>query len=510
MLRNHHRMIKSVEQIDPKPMRCITVESEHGLFLAGESMIPTHNTMAGSNWVLAKALSVPKTWVGVCAPTFGDVKNVCFEGPSGIIAQAQRGDIVDYNKNGLKVTLKNDSVIQGYSAEKPDSIRGSNLSACWFDELAMIRYQSFYEAGLQPALRIGDNPQLMITTTPKRTKLIRRILNDCENKPARYHLTQAVTEENPYYADIRIRDLRERYAGTFLEKQELEGILVDEVDGALFSMETLRDNYIGEDELPELRQIIVAVDPSNTSEKDSDETGIIVAAEGVNHHGYLLADCSVRGTPRQCMQRAIAAFYHYDADAVIGERNNVGDYMRETVMTLDPNIPFMPVWAQRGKSMRAQPVSILSEQGRIHFVGNPGDFTELENQLCAMSVDDDRSTVHDDRADAFVWAFRWLKGMSEGSYKEAYGFFDCPKCSTQMNQKDKECRECGYENPESGPPRPRQDTRWAGVYMNICHKCGTSYPTHVRKCPKCNLNPESYLKAALAGQKTDWKSYWGK
>lgn len=476
------------------------------LYMAGRG---TGKTQSGANWTLWKALAEPKIWVGVCAPTFADVKNVCLEGTSGIVSLAEPGDIIDYNRNGLRVTLKNGSIIQGYTAEKPDSIRGSNLAACWFDEMAMIRHASFYSAGLRPALRVGDNPQLMITTTPKRTKLIREFERRCESDP-HWHLTRASSEENPWIATSMIENYRRDYAGTYLEKQELEGIIPEEVDGALFHMDLLRESYVDHDELPELRTIVVAIDPSTTSEKDSDETGIIVAAEGVNHHGYVLADYSTRGSPKHCMEAAVTAFHYYDADYIVGERNNVGDYMRETLNTIDPNIPFRPVWAQRGKAQRAQPVSILAEQGKIHFAGNPGDFLELENQLCAMSVDDDRGSVHDDRADAFVWAFRELKGMSVGSYREAYGFTECTNCGEMMHEKDKGCTSCGTPNITEKVSHRRQETRWGGVYLNLCKTCGYGYPVHERRCPKCNLNPESYLRLAMSGQKTDWKSYRGR
>jgi hypothetical protein len=137
----------------------------------------TGKTKAGSNWVLEMALSKPELYVGICAPTHDDIRSVCIEGDSGILAEARRNsiDIPDkaYNKNRQEIELPNGSKIRGFSAEKPESIRGENLAYCWFDELAMIRYVQFYHEGLQPALRKGDNPRLLITTTPKRVKLIR-------------------------------------------------------------------------------------------------------------------------------------------------------------------------------------------------------------------------------------------------------------------------------------------------------------------------------------------------
>ena len=193
----------------------------------------------GSNWSLEMGLSRPEIHVGVCAPTYEGVRAICFEGESGIIAEARRNgiEITDYNKNRLEITLPNGSKIRGFSAEKPDSIRGENLSYCWFDELAVIRYMAFYHEGLMPALRKGENPRMVITTTPKRIRLLRDLLADGENEAETgVHVTRGHSRENPHFARRQREALERKYANTYLLKQELEGELVGEVDGCLFPL----------------------------------------------------------------------------------------------------------------------------------------------------------------------------------------------------------------------------------------------------------------------------------
>ena len=361
-------------------------------------------TLTGANWALTKGLSEPGIWVAVCAPTFADVKNTCFEGPSGIKSAAQPGEIIDHNKNDLRITLRNGSIIQGFSAEKPESIRGSNLAYCWFDELGIIRYPEFYEAGLLPALRVSKG-QLMITTTPRNTKLLRDIIKEAEKNPEEVHFTRATSSENWKAAGVTkmIQKVTSKFGeGTFLERQELQGEFIAEIPGALFQFEWFDEYRIEDGITPEFRRIVVAVDPAATSSIKSDETGIVVAAEGEDHHLYVLQDCSLQGTPDKVMEALISAYYRWNCSLVIGEKNMVGDYFKEMLYGKDPYIPFKTIHAMNSKKIRAQPISPLAEQGRLHMVGPRGQFEELERQLCALTSYDDRVKAHDDRADACV------------------------------------------------------------------------------------------------------------
>lgn len=460
-------------------------------------------TLTGANWALSRGLSEPGIWVAVCAPTFADVKNTCFEGPSGIKNAAQPGEIIDHNKNDLRITLRNGSIIQGYSAEKAESIRGANLGYCWFDELGIIRYPEFYEAGLLPALRTSKG-QLMITTTPRNTKLLREIIKEAERDPSRFHFTRATSSENWKAEGVgkMIAKVTSKFGeGTFLERQELQGEFIAEIPGALFQMEWFDEYRVEEHEVPDFRRVVVAVDPASSSNIKSDETGIAVCAEGEDHHLYTLQDCSMQGTPDKVMDALVDAYYRWDASLVVGEKNGVGDYFKGMLYQKDPYIPLKLIQAMNSKKIRAQPVSPLAEQGRIHMVGDRGQFEELERQLCALTSYDDRVKAHDDRADAWVYAMRELCGFGAVNYKEIYGFSACKGCGEDVHVYiDKRCKSCGtpvaVEAKEPDNTRRKSAIRWSAAYYRNCPQ-GHEYPMKLKTCPECAPDPNVYMAQVM-------------
>ena len=489
----------------------------------------TGKTKAGSNWVLEMALSKPNLYVGVCAPTHDDIRSVCIEGDSGILAEARRNgiDIPDkaYNKNRQTIDLANGSRISGFSAEKPEGIRGENLAYVWFDELAMIRYFSFYHEGLQPALRKGENPRLMITTTPKRVRLIRDLIEKSKwefadaagGEGTGVHLTEAISAENIHFSRKKRLQLEKDYAGNpVMLAQELRGEMLGEADGCLFPVEKFSETRVfpDKDDLPQWRRLVVAIDPATTSKDSSDETGICVAAEGDDGDFYILEDCSGKFAPDQQMKVVAEAFYRHSADCVVGEVNMTGDYMRALLNTVDPNIPLRTVHGMRGKVARAQGPSSLFMQGRIHMVGD--NFRQLEDQLAAMTEGDDRSRMKDDRADSFVWALLHLAGANQGDWGAVYGFTDCTGCGARVNfDKDESCHNCGKPvvppAPKHAGGRPSREP-WSAAYLNTCPKCEKKYSPKERSCPHCSITPETYLSRALAAQQGGggWHSYTGK
>ena len=478
----------------------------------------TGKTKAGSNWVLEMALSKPEIHVGVCAPTYEDVRAVCIEGESGILAEARRNniEIVDYNKNRQELELPNGSRIRGFSAEKPDSIRGQNLAYCWFDELAMIRYFTFYHEGLMPALRKGENPRMVITTTPKRVRLIRELLEEAKNEAETgVHLTEAISAENPHFSRRAREALESKYAGTYMLRQELQGELVGEADGCLFPLEMFNEHRVFPDkqDLPQWRRVVVGYDPATTSSDSSDESGIVVMAEGADGDYYCLEDCSGRFSPEQAMQVLANAFYRHDADCVLAEVNVAGDFIRFAVNTVDPNIPVRTVSGMRAKAARAQGPSSLFFQGRIHMVGD--NFATLEEQLSAMVAEDPRDKMHDDRADAFVWCMIHLAGGSQGDWGQVYGFNDCPVCGARVNfDKDTKCHNCGADvkppAPKHAGGRPAKEP-WSVAYLRECPN-GHRYTPKERTCPECAPSPETFIAKALAATAGGggWHSYTGR
>jgi predicted phage terminase large subunit-like protein len=407
----------------------------------------------GANWVLSQAMAQPGTFWGVAAPTIGDVERTCFLGESGILSLAEPGDIAPggYNVNKTRISLSNGSVIQGFSADSMERARGSNLFGCWCDELALFKYESFYHEVLQPALRRGE-ARMLITTTPKRQRLLRQILRRAEDPANHIHVTTASSDENPHFSPVRLAEIKANYAGTRLFKQEIEGLFNDDVEGSLFTLDMITAARIDRADLPDLARVVVAVDPAQTSTEGADESGIIVAGDDGCGHAYLLADYSLRGSPEQVIRRAVDAYHAHKADVVVAEDQSGGDWLLTALRHVDQNVPFKKIHAMRGKFIRAQPVAMLMEQGRIHHAGAAEEFERLEDQLCGLTEDSDRSKAHDDRADAYVYAITELRGLSGGSWMGAYSMVKCEECRHVYRDDKTKCPQCGLERDVFDPP----------------------------------------------------------
>lgn len=473
-------------------------------------------TVTGSNWVLTKGLAA-KVWIAVCAPAFDLVQRVCFDGPSGIINQAQPGEITDYNKNKMKITLRNGTIIQGFSALKSDSVRGQNLSYCWFDELGMIQYEDFYYESLLPAMRGVARSQMLITTTPRRTKIIRDLVETANRNPDLVHFTRASSMENWKDEGVMnmIRTIEERYRyNKKLIQQELEGMLIEDIDGAFFSPEDFDKSRTRPEDVPPLRRVVVGVDPASSASRNADEHGIVVCGEGEDGEFYTLEDCSMRGTVEKILRRSVAAYYRWDCDLMVVEDQVAGDWFRHALYQEDPYVNYRPVHAMKSKQIRAHPLTPLVKDGKVHMVcHDPRDFEILEQQLVAMTEFDDRRKMHDDRGDAWVYAMRELAGDRIYDWKEVYGFVPCRVCGGDVNENtDKNCKSCGSGVIRKVKPKEQVShlaVRWSKAYYNTC-PAGHEFPLRVKTCPECRGSPESYLAAvAKATGNRGWLSYNG-
>ena len=404
----------------------------------------------GSHWLAEQATEHPGSEWAILAPTFRDARVTCFEGSTGILAalgHAGSGD--GYRRNELELTLPNGARMFGFSADQPERIRGANLWGAWADELGSWRYPASWYEGLVPALRKGERPRVCVTTTPRPTLLIKDLLGRGDGT---VHVTRGSTWENAAnLSPAALDELRRRYEGTRLGRQELEGELLEDVPGALWQRADIDAARVRPLEVPDLTRVVVAIDPAVTSGEDSDETGIIVAGEGPGGHGYVLADYSMRGTPDKCMRKAVWAYGRHDADCIVAEVNNGGDYLAAVLRAVDTDVPYRQVRATRGKAIRAEPVAALAEQRRLHHVGC---FPELEDQLCGFVPGE--TAGHDDRMDALVWAVTELRGLSAGSWADVYGSTrKCVYCNgpfmreTAGGQRRTVCPHCGRPIPEA-------------------------------------------------------------
>jgi len=385
-------------------------------------------TWVGASWLSEQALKYPNSAWCVIAPTFSDTRRVCIEGSSGLLRAIRKEELSNYRRNDLEIELVNGSVIYGFSADRPDRVRGSNLWGGWADELASWRYEATWHEGLMPALRIGEKPRMLVTTTPRGTPLLRELAGRTDGS---VHITQGSTLENQAnLSEVALKELYRRYGGTRIGRQELEGELIADVEGALWRRAWLDDQRLrppidirtGKPVLPPLQRVVVAMDPSTTSKNSSAEFGIMVVALGADGQVYLLEDLSGRMTPGAAMRCAVKAYYEHEADRIIGEANNGGDFIEELLRTIDENVPYRTVTASRGKAVRAEPISAIYEQGRAHHVGT---FPILEDQLCSWTPLDRESP---DRLDALVWGMTELTQNADWTqlYNPPY---ECPRCN---------------------------------------------------------------------------------
>lgn len=332
-------------------------------------------------------------YVNLIGATSDDARDIMIEGESGILAICPNDERPRYLSHKRQLQWPNGAKSLIFTADEPERLRGKQHMKLWADEFAAWRYPEAWDQAAF-GLRLGDNPQAVITTTPKPTKALKELVNDKGTV-----ITKGNTYENAAnLAPAFLQRIVTKYEGTRLGRQELSAEILDDNPGALWKRTQIEDLRVKQ--APALKRIVVAIDPAATSNPDSDETGMTVQGLGSDNHGYVLADISLRGTPEEWARAAVAAYHHWQADRIIGETNNGGEMVETVIRMVDPNVPFTAVHASRGKIIRAEPISALYEQGRCHHVGS---FPVLEDQMC--DFDAKTAKYSPDRMDALVWGF---------------------------------------------------------------------------------------------------------
>lgn len=306
----------------------------------------------------------------------------------------------------------------GYNGTEPDQLRGPEFDTAWVDELAKYRYARETWDMLQFTMRSGDDPRVFVTTTPRPIPVIREIMADKGTV-----ILRGSTFDNAANLPGKfLRKLQEQYEGTRLGRQELYAEVLDDLPGALWSRTQIDASRVAA--APDMRRIVVAVDPSGTAgaADDGDSIGIVVAGLGVDGRGYVLADRSCKLSPDGWGRRAVAAYHEFKADRIVAERNFGGAMVEHVIRTVDRKASYKEVTASRGKVARAEPVAALYEQGRVSHVGG---LPELEDQLCLIGPDGFAGEGSPDRADALVWALTELMlgpqpGSRTATFKGAY------------------------------------------------------------------------------------------
>ena len=368
-------------------------------------------TRAGAEWIRARVEGARPGDPGECsrvalvAETHDQARDVMVFGESGILRCSPPDRCPEWQATRRRLVWPNGAEARIFSASDPESLRGPQFDCAWADELAKWpKGQETWDM-LQFGLRLGSRPRQLVTTTPRNNALLRAILDDAETVS-----THAPTEANRMHLAKSFLDtVTRRYAGSRLGRQELEGAMLTDVEGALWSWPVLEAARAPR--AVELSRIVVAVDPPVTAGEGADECGIIVAgvAQAGAPKGWVgevIFDGSVKGaTPTQWASRAVELFHRFKADRLIAEVNQGGELVSTVVRQVDPLVPFRAVRASRGKAVRAEPVAALYEQGRVC---HRAAFPALEAQMAAMSVTGFTGRGSPDRVDALVWAFTEL------------------------------------------------------------------------------------------------------
>jgi len=335
--------------------------------------------------------------IALVGQTVADVRDTMIEvGDSSILKVAPPHFKPVYEPSKRRLTFPNGVTCVTYSGDKPDQLRGQNNAKAWVDELAKFQKAEETWMNLEMTLRKGDNPQVICTTTPRPLKIIRELVADKRTFETRGNTLENSSNLNPIFLERMIT----KYQGTRLGRQELNGEILDDNPEALWKRSDIDDYRVSD--VPQLSLVVVGVDPAVTSKEGSDDTGIVVAGKGIDNHGYILGDYTIHDTPQKWADAAVTAYNKHQANKIIGETNNGGDLVELNIKMVAPSVRFEDVHASRGKATRAEPISSLYEQGRVHHFGL---FPELEDQMCEWVPGAEKSP---DRVDALVWALTAL------------------------------------------------------------------------------------------------------
>jgi len=362
-------------------------------------------TRAGAEWVRALAERDPCARIALVGASLGEARAVMVEGPSGLVAIARPGHRPRFEPSRGLLRWPSGAEARLYSAAEPEALRGPQHSHAWADEvgkwpLAGERATQCWD-NLMLGLRLGRRPQVVVTTTPRAVPLVRRLKGD----PA-VHVSRGTTSDNARnLAPGFVSAMRASYGDSALGRQELDGELLEEIEGALWSRALIERCRV-EGALPEARRVVVGVDPPASSSGDA--CGIVVVELGADGVATVRADCSVEKASPETWARAVArAAEAWRADRAVAEKNMGGEMVRSVLRAADVTLPLKLVHASRGKAARAEPVLAFYEAGKVRHAGM---FAALEDQMCGMMAGGgyEGPGRSPDRADALVWALTEL------------------------------------------------------------------------------------------------------
>lgn len=349
--------------------------------------------------------------INLIGPTADDVRDAMIEGESGILSVGFPHERPKYRSSIRQLEWPDGSISLLFSAEEPDRLRNKQSEKIWADEVAAWRYDQDAWDQAMFGLRLGGHPQVIATTTPRPTKFIKALMADPTT-----HVTRGTSYDNrSNLAPGFFARIIKKYENTRLGRQELNAEVLKDNPGALWKMTDIDDTRI--DQRREYVRIVVAIDPAASSNPDSDETGIVVAGQCAHDHEHfdVLEDASGIYTPDQWAARSVELYHQWEADRIIGEGNNGGEMIESVIRHKDANVSYSMVWASRGKQVRAEPISALYEQHRVHHVGI---FPKMEDEL--TDWDPKAGMPSPNRLDADVWALTELSTEGGGGFLGYY------------------------------------------------------------------------------------------
>lgn len=363
-------------------------------------------TRAGAEWARSVADADPQARIALVGASLPEVRAVMVEGESGLLGVCPLRHRPEFEPSLRRISWPNGAQALLYSAGDPETLRGPQHSHAWCDEIAKWDNASQRATrawdNLLFGLRLGEHPRLVATTTPRAVPLVRRLMEEADDALA---VTRGCTEDNrANLPDRFVRDIRRQFGKSLLGRQELDGELLDDIEGALWTRALIEQ--CREVEAPELVRVVVGVDPPASS--GGDACGIVVAGRAEDGTAHVLADASVQKASPERWARAVARTAGaWQVDKVVAESNQGGAMVASVLRAADISLPLKLVHASRGKVARAEPVAALYEAGRVRHAGT---FPELEDELCGLIAGGayqgpGRSP---DRADALVWALTEL------------------------------------------------------------------------------------------------------
>lgn len=347
-----------------------------------------------SEWIRQRVASGKARRINILARSAAEARDTIVEGDSGLLSVGYPDERPTYEPSKRRLTWPNGATAILYSAEEPDSLRGTQCDTAYADELATYGDNGAWDQ-LLFGLRLGQDPRAIVTTTPRPVPIIKGLIAD-----KTCHVTRGSTYENrSNLAPAFLEQVVKRYEGTRQGRQELYAEVLEGAEGALWSRELIETTRVHTH--PILTRTVVAVDPAVSNTENSDSTGIIVAGLAATNHAYILADYTLKAGPLEWAKVVERAYNDHRASLVIAEGNQGGDLVKSNLQVTNPSLPVRLIRAHKGKALRAEPVATLFEQYQVHILGYQPD---LEDQMCSWQP----GLKSPDRIDAMVYAIREL------------------------------------------------------------------------------------------------------